>query len=57
VFGKVTEGFDVVQKMATIPTKRMGRMSDIPVDPIVITKVTLYVLPALRARNHSTNSK
>ncbi|MFA0524170.1 peptidylprolyl isomerase [Vibrio sp. 10N.222.52.C3] len=41
VFGKVTEGFDVVQKMATIPTKRMGRMSDIPVDPIVITKVTL----------------
>ncbi|MFA0079494.1 peptidylprolyl isomerase [Vibrio artabrorum] len=41
VFGTVTEGFNVVQKMATIPTKRMGRMSDIPVAPIVITKVTL----------------
>ncbi|MCG9552840.1 peptidylprolyl isomerase [Vibrio sp. Isolate32] len=41
VFGKVTEGFDVIQKMATIPTKRMGRMADIPVDPIIITKVTL----------------
>ena len=41
VFGKVTEGFDVIQKMATIPTKRMGRMADIPADPIVITKVTL----------------
>ena len=39
VFGEVTEGFDVVQKMATIPTKRVGRMSDIPVDPIVITAV------------------
>lgn len=41
VFGKVVEGFDVVEKMAMIPTKRIGRMSDIPVDPIVITKVTL----------------
>ncbi|WP_299689495.1 peptidylprolyl isomerase [uncultured Vibrio sp.] len=41
VFGKVTEGFDVVQKMTTIPTKRMNGMSDIPVDPIVITKMSL----------------
>ncbi|WP_192890077.1 peptidylprolyl isomerase [Vibrio bathopelagicus] len=41
VFGTVTEGFDVVQKMATIPTKRIGRMSDIPSDPIIINKVTL----------------
>ncbi len=36
VFGTVTEGFDVVQKMATIPTKRICRMSDIPADPIII---------------------
>ena len=41
VFGTVTEGFDIVQKMATIPTKRIGRMSDIPADPIIINKVTL----------------
>ncbi|EGU58640.1 peptidyl-prolyl cis-trans isomerase [Vibrio nigripulchritudo ATCC 27043] len=41
VFGKVTKGFEVVQKMATKPTKSMGRMQDIPVEPIVVKKVTL----------------
>ncbi|MGC9459644.1 peptidylprolyl isomerase [Vibrio genomosp. F10] len=41
VFGKVTQGFEVVETMATKPTKTMGRMQDIPVDPIVITNVTL----------------
>ncbi len=41
VFGKVTQGFDVVQAMATKPTKKVGRMSDVPVTPIVITKAVL----------------
>lgn len=41
VFGKVTKGFDVVQQITTKPTKSMGRMQDIPVEPIVIKKVTL----------------
>ncbi|MGC9401051.1 peptidylprolyl isomerase [Vibrio genomosp. F10 str. 9ZC157] len=41
VFGKVTQGFEVVETMATKPTKTMGRMQDIPVEPIVITNVTL----------------
>ncbi|MCK6262551.1 peptidylprolyl isomerase [Vibrio sp. ZSDE26] len=41
VFGEVTQGFDVVQSMATKPTKTMGRMQDVPVEPIVIINVTL----------------
>ncbi|KYN25146.1 peptidyl-prolyl cis-trans isomerase [Vibrio cidicii] len=41
VFGKVTDGFSVVQEMATKPTKSQGRMRDIPVEPIIITKTTL----------------
>ncbi|MDE1230397.1 peptidylprolyl isomerase [Vibrio aestuarianus] len=41
VFGKVTQGFDVVKKMAQQPTHSKGRMQDVPVEPIVITKVTL----------------
>ncbi|NGZ12698.1 peptidyl-prolyl cis-trans isomerase [Vibrio aestuarianus] len=41
VFGKVTQGFDIVKKMAQQPTSSKGRMQDVPVEPIVITKVTL----------------
>ncbi|PMH41149.1 peptidyl-prolyl cis-trans isomerase [Vibrio sp. 10N.286.49.B3] len=41
VFGKVTQGFEVVQSMATKPTGRKNGMADVPVEPIIITKVTL----------------
>jgi len=41
VFGKVIQGFEVVQKMAQQPTHRLGAMSDVPVTPIIITHVTL----------------
>lgn len=41
VFGEVTQGFDVVEKMAQQPTRSSGRMQDVPVTPIVITKATL----------------
>ncbi|MBD1575054.1 peptidyl-prolyl cis-trans isomerase [Vibrio sp. S11_S32] len=41
VFGKVTKGFDVVQKMAQKPTTTQGGMQDVPVTPILITKMTL----------------
>ncbi|MGR5237021.1 peptidylprolyl isomerase [Vibrio alfacsensis] len=41
VFGEVTEGFDVIQKMAKQPTKSVGRMQDVPETQIVITKATL----------------
>lgn len=42
VFGKVIEGMDVVDKMATIPTGRGGPMpKDVPQTPIVIEKATV----------------
>ncbi|MGC9422190.1 peptidylprolyl isomerase [Vibrio sp.] len=41
VFGKVIEGFSTIQDMATQPTHTKGRMSDVPITPIIVTKVTL----------------
>lgn len=42
VFGEVTEGMDVVDKMATIPTGPGGPMaSDVPTTPIILEKATV----------------
>lgn len=41
VFGQVTQGFEVIQKMAQQPTRTMGRMRDVPATPIIITSATL----------------
>lgn len=41
VFGKVTKGFDVIQKMGQQPTHSVGRYRDVPVEPIIITSATL----------------
>lgn len=41
VFGHVTEGFSVVQEMATKPTTMKGMYRDVPVETIVINKVTI----------------
>ena len=39
VFGKVTEGQDIVDQMNGVKTSRSGMHSDVPVDPIIIEKV------------------
>lgn len=41
VFGEVTSGMDVVDKMATIPTGNQGPMGDVPKTAIVIQKATV----------------
>ncbi len=41
VFGKVTQGFDVIQNMGQQPTQSVGRYRDVPVTPIIISKATL----------------
>ncbi|MEN3293964.1 MAG: peptidyl-prolyl cis-trans isomerase [Burkholderiales bacterium] len=38
VFGKVTEGTDVVDKIKSVKTTRAGMHSDVPVDNVVIEK-------------------
>ncbi len=40
VFGRVVKGEDVVDKIARVRTGNRGRMSDVPVDPVVILKVS-----------------
>ncbi|MCA1246179.1 peptidylprolyl isomerase [Massilia sp. MS-15] len=39
VFGKVTEGQDVVDQINAVKTSRSGMHSDVPVEPVIIEKV------------------
>ena len=41
VFGKVTEGIEVIDEIAGVPTGRMGYHADVPTTPIVITKASV----------------
>jgi peptidyl-prolyl cis-trans isomerase B (cyclophilin B) len=38
VFGHVTEGMDVVDRIAAVPTTAHGEYQNLPVEPVVITK-------------------
>ena len=39
VFGKVTKGLDVVDKIKAVPTKTAGMYENVPVEPVVITEI------------------
>ena len=41
VFGKVTKGMDVVDKIVAVPTGTRGPHSDVPVEPVVIKSATV----------------
>ena len=41
VFGRVTEGMDVVDKIRFVQTTRSGPYSDVPVEPVVIERVAV----------------
>jgi len=41
VFGKVTEGMDVVEKIKGVDTGNKAGHSDVPIEPVVIEKATL----------------
>lgn len=47
VFGKVVKGIEVVDKIRAVPTTTRGPYGDVPVEPVVIEKVT--VLDAAKA--------
>ncbi|MBP2683412.1 MAG: cyclophilin, partial [Deltaproteobacteria bacterium] len=41
VFGKVTEGMDVVDKIRAVPTGNSGMFQDVPAQPVTIVKATM----------------
>jgi cyclophilin family peptidyl-prolyl cis-trans isomerase len=41
VFGRVTEGMDVVDKIRFVQTTRTGPYSDVPVEPVIIERVAV----------------
>ncbi|MEX0875972.1 MAG: peptidylprolyl isomerase, partial [Phycisphaerales bacterium] len=41
VFGKVVKGMDVVDQIRAVPTGNRGGYADVPVEPVVIRKVTV----------------
>ena len=41
VFGKVVEGLDVIDKIAAVKTGNHGGHGDVPLEPVVINKVTV----------------
>ena len=40
VFGRVTKGMDIVDKIAKVKTATQNRMRDVPVEPVIIESVT-----------------
>ncbi|QEL64540.1 peptidyl-prolyl cis-trans isomerase A [Oryzomicrobium terrae] len=46
VFGKVTQGLDVVQKIAKVQTGNKGYFQDVPLQPVVIQSVKVLPAPA-----------
>jgi peptidyl-prolyl cis-trans isomerase B (cyclophilin B) len=41
VFGKVTDGMDVVNSIVRVPTGNNGPHQDVPIEPLVIEKMTI----------------
>ena len=48
VFGKVTEGMDVVDRISVVPITRQGNYAELPVEPVVITKAYVQTAGATR---------
>ena len=41
VFGKVTEGMDIVDSIASVPTGNRNGQGDVPVEPVVVNKAVV----------------
>ena len=42
MFGQVTDGMDVVDKIEKVKTRNMGIHSDVPTDMVLITSAGLF---------------
>lgn len=45
VFGKVSAGMDVVDRIRAVPTRTQDRYSDVPAEPVIIRKATVEKAP------------
>ena len=45
VFGKVTKGIDIVEKIKTVPTATNSGNQNVPVSPVIIESITLIDAP------------
>lgn len=45
VFGRVTKGIEIVDKIAQVPTRNYGMHQNVPVTPVKINKVTIKEAP------------
>ena len=41
VFGRVLTGMEVVDRIAAVPTKTVGEMEDVPVEPVIIKSIRI----------------
>ena len=55
VFGKVTDGIDVINSIKQLPTKRMGPHANVPIDTVLIERA--YVLDLEAVDPHATSNK
>jgi cyclophilin family peptidyl-prolyl cis-trans isomerase len=56
VFGKVTQGMDVVKKIEAVPTGNAGMFQNVPVKEVVITKMEV-IHAAAPAKTGDTKKK
>jgi cyclophilin family peptidyl-prolyl cis-trans isomerase len=45
VFGKVVDGVDVVDKIRAVPTRTIGMHENVPQQPVLITRASVFTLP------------
>jgi thiol:disulfide interchange protein DsbA len=56
VFGRVSQGTDVIEKIAGVPTTKVDRLNDVPVDEVVILSAKRKVSIAARDAGEKTDA-
>jgi cyclophilin family peptidyl-prolyl cis-trans isomerase len=56
VFGQVTEGLDVVDRIKDVPTRTRGTREDIPADPVLIEQAYMTTMELWQASSDTTSA-